>query len=67
MVAERARLEPFLRARPDKELALVAEMDMGEPQTEGAVVYACPMHPAVVSDVPGHCPECGMKLMPSGL
>ncbi len=36
-------------------------MDLGTP--EGPVVYACPMHPAVVSDEPGKCPECGMKLL----
>jgi Cu(I)/Ag(I) efflux system membrane fusion protein len=24
--------------------------------------YTCPMHPAVVSDTPGECPECGMFL-----
>ncbi len=25
------------------------------------------MHPEVVSDEPGHCPECGMKLLPAQL
>lgn len=26
--------------------------------------YTCPMHPDVVGDKPGKCPECGMKLVP---
>jgi ABC-type oligopeptide transport system substrate-binding subunit len=28
-----------------------------------AVVYTCPMHPEVVSNVPGKCPKCGMNLV----
>jgi Cu(I)/Ag(I) efflux system membrane fusion protein len=28
------------------------------------VKYHCPMHPTVVSDKPGNCPICGMKLVP---
>ena len=32
-----------------------------------ATTYTCPMHPEVVSDNPGHCPECGMKLVPAQL
>lgn len=28
------------------------------------VLYHCPMHPAYISDKPGDCPICGMKLVP---
>ena len=31
------------------------------------IAYTCPMHPEVVSEESGHCPECGMKLLPSQL
>ena len=60
MVAERARAARYLDTPPDRTLALVAEMSVGGP---GAHVYVCPMHPEVVSDEPGSCPTCGMKLL----
>lgn len=28
-------------------------------------LYTCPMHPEVVKDHPGLCPECGMNLVPT--
>lgn len=33
------------------------------PAKSGA--FSCPMHPSVVSDAPGKCPKCGMKLVES--
>jgi FtsP/CotA-like multicopper oxidase with cupredoxin domain len=63
--AERHRLDAWLAAPPDKVLAMVAQMDdpAAMPAGAGPVTYACPMHPEVVSDQPGRCPKCGMKLL----
>ena len=44
--------------RRTKTLAFVAEMDMGIPEG-AAVVYACPMHPEVVSDEPASARSAG--------
>jgi FtsP/CotA-like multicopper oxidase with cupredoxin domain len=63
MAIERERVTAFLEAEPDKTIALVAEMDMGEPEPGTAVVYTCPMHAEVLTDEPGRCPKCGMKLL----
>ena len=30
-----------------------------------ASAYTCPMHPEIVQDKPGMCPECGMNLVPT--
>jgi FtsP/CotA-like multicopper oxidase with cupredoxin domain len=62
MAEHRERIEPFLKAPPDKTLSFAAEMDMGVPEGV-AVVYVCPMHPEVVSEEAGSCPKCGMKLL----
>jgi len=65
MLAERELVASYLNTEPAKTLAFVAEMNMGEPELPpGATVeYFCPMHAEVVSDGPGKCPSCGMKLL----
>jgi Cu(I)/Ag(I) efflux system membrane fusion protein len=35
----------------------------GDNMARGKVMYHCPMHPTYVSDKPGDCPICGMKLV----
>ena len=65
LAVERSGIANYVAAEPDKTLALVAEMNMGEPELPpgAAVVYTCPMHADVISNEPGRCPKCGMKLM----
>jgi FtsP/CotA-like multicopper oxidase with cupredoxin domain len=69
LTAAGASLANYRGAEPDKTLALVAEMNLGDPQlaTGTAVEYVCPMHADVISDRQGRCPKCGMKLVPSAL
>ncbi|HEU5261523.1 MAG TPA: multicopper oxidase family protein [Gemmatimonadales bacterium] len=65
LVAERTRVARLLETAPDKTLALVAEVNMGEPQVSAGatVAYVCPMHPDVIKGESGRCPKCGMKLL----
>ena len=37
--------------------------DQSAQKSEKAVQYTCSMHPEVVQDKPGDCPNCGMKLV----
>ncbi|MFW6284645.1 MAG: efflux RND transporter periplasmic adaptor subunit [Desulfosalsimonas sp.] len=45
-------------------LLLFAGHDHQEMQQDGDIQYTCSMHPQVVTDEPGDCPICGMKLVP---
>lgn len=40
---------------------ILPDMEHGEKSA-----YTCPMHPQIVQDAPGMCPECGMKLVLGG-
>ena len=42
------------------------ESQPAKPARKAATRYVCPMHPDVVSDAPGSCPECGMFLKAAG-
>jgi FtsP/CotA-like multicopper oxidase with cupredoxin domain len=64
LTAERRGLDRWLAAEPDKTLGFGVEMDMGGAETGP---YTCPMHPEVVSEEPGKCPQCAMKLLPVAL
>jgi Cu(I)/Ag(I) efflux system membrane fusion protein/cobalt-zinc-cadmium efflux system membrane fusion protein len=33
-------------------------------ETAAGIKYHCPMHPSIVSDKPGNCPICSMRLVP---
>ncbi len=40
------------------------QVNVNEEEKEQQKVYTCPMHPEILSDKPGNCPKCGMKLVP---
>src|SRR5215208_4439425 len=61
LMAERKRIDARVAAEPDKTLGFSVEMDIGGAE---AGPYMCPMHPEVVSETPGKCPKCAMKLLP---
>jgi FtsP/CotA-like multicopper oxidase with cupredoxin domain len=66
MTAERARVEADRARAADQTLAFESLMPLlyGSPAT-ATKAWTCPMHPDVISDAPGTCPVCGMKLIPA--
>jgi len=53
--------EPTAAAGPEKHEH--GQLEKTRPGAE-KTLYQCPMHPTYVSDKPGDCPICGMKLVP---
>lgn len=53
--------EDFNKAKPDPE-SQNFKQTKAENQSD-ANTYTCPMHPEVISEEPGICPNCGMELV----
>jgi hypothetical protein len=49
---------PNMQPRPERAATAPATQPIA-----GHTLYTCRMHPQVVSDHPGNCPICGMKLV----
>ncbi len=62
VVNDDLRLKPDMFARARVRSVLTADGRAVDPDLEGK--WMCPMHPEVVADGPGTCPECGMALRP---
>ncbi|MDB5200611.1 MAG: copper oxidase [Ferruginibacter sp.] len=53
------------KAIPKKAVAAKPAPVISKPETKTSaiVIYTCPMHPEILSALPGNCPKCGMKLV----
>src|SRR2546430_467422 len=45
-------------------ITALAQHSVREQEHEAKQKYTCLMHPEVITDRPGNCPKCGMKLVP---
>ena len=50
---------------PASQTLALSETSPGTTAGDSATLYTCPHHPEVVSDEPGTCPKCHMKLRPT--
>src|SRR3989338_1800044 len=42
----------------------VCSSDLRSTESGGKIIYTCPMHPEIMQERSGMCPECGMNLVP---
>jgi len=73
--ARPAALDPSNPDGPESPKSMLYGSELAAPSAAGTAasaspnagaptIYVCPMHPEVTSDRAGHCPKCGMKLIP---
>jgi FtsP/CotA-like multicopper oxidase with cupredoxin domain len=60
LVKEKTKVKQKSTQKPKTKIKTEIPVKTEKPSAE---VYTCPMHPDVISDKPGNCPKCGMKLV----
>src|SRR5438552_2443523 len=60
------KLEPHgaMQDTPHGSTAASAQSGNTPADQHATQLYTCPMHPEIVTEEPGRCPKCGMKLVP---
>ena len=65
-ISEFDRLPPELNTNgtgAEMQADEMKDKKVNENKTLEKVTYTCPMHPEVITQQPGKCPKCGMKLI----
>ncbi len=60
----KAAVAPAPKKAASADHAHVPSLVAGASAQGKAKLWVCPMHPQIMQDHPGHCPICGMKLVP---
>lgn len=66
LVKEKAKAKPAPTAKPKVTAKTKKSTASDSAEKDAGMAYTCPMHPEVISDKPGNCPKCGMKLVKKG-